>query len=157
MTTETGSLNWIVQLVLRHLATRHPSFPLALAVQDVLYERHVTLTEGAFQQVLAKVHAEREAKKGEQAPPRAGQQDVTPIARREFLRMLAERASRGIATYGTTLQTFNGRDAIRDAKEECLDLWQYLCQIEMERDAAASLARWPVSPACAGCRCATGG
>lgn len=46
--------------------------------------------------------------------------------------MLQERVSKGIQTYGTTLQTFNGRSAVLDAMEEAVDLFQYLCQIELE-------------------------
>lgn len=36
--------------------------------------------------------------------------------------------------YGTRLQPFNGRDALRDAYEEALDLSVYLRQIIFERD-----------------------
>lgn len=70
----------------------------------------------------------------DQPMPTPGMQDVTPVARGSFLELLERREIRGIATYGTTLQTFNGRDAIQDALEEAIDLWQYLVQIRMERD-----------------------
>jgi len=40
----------------------------------------------------------------------------------------------GIERYGTPLQGFNGRDALRDAYEEALDLCQYLRQVMFERD-----------------------
>lgn len=40
----------------------------------------------------------------------------------------------GIERYGTPLQPHNGRDALRDAYEEALDLTCYLRQIIMERD-----------------------
>jgi hypothetical protein len=69
-----------------------------------------------------------------QPKPCAGQCHVTPYARSEFERMLSEREQQGILTYGTTLQTFNGRDAVQDALEEAVDLWQYLVQLKMERD-----------------------
>jgi hypothetical protein len=72
-----------------------------------------------------------------QPPPTAGRRPVTPYARAEFLRLLAEREAAGIATYGTPLHTHNGRDALQDAKEELLDAWQYLCQLELEREGAA--------------------
>lgn len=36
---------------------------------------------------------------------------MTPYARSEFIRMLAEREAQGIKTYGTSLHTHNGRDA----------------------------------------------
>lgn len=40
----------------------------------------------------------------------------------------------GIERYGTALQPFNGRDALRDAYEEALDLAMYLRQAIAERD-----------------------
>jgi hypothetical protein len=46
----------------------------------------------------------------------------------------------GIQRYGTPLQPFNGRDALRDAYEEALDLAMYLRQVIAERDAAAVVA-----------------
>jgi hypothetical protein len=52
------------------------------------------------------------------------------------------RQAKGIGTYGTSLMTFNGRDPIRDALEEVLDLAQYLKQIQMERDA---LVKWQIA------------
>lgn len=42
----------------------------------------------------------------------------------------------GLQRYGTLLQPFNGRDALRDAYEEALDLAQYLRQAIEERDAS---------------------
>lgn len=47
---------------------------------------------------------------------------------------IAERKRVGIERYGTPLQAFNGRDALRDAYEEALDLCQYLRQALYERD-----------------------
>lgn len=40
----------------------------------------------------------------------------------------------GIERYGTALQPHNGRDALRDAYEEALDLAMYLKQAMVERD-----------------------
>jgi hypothetical protein len=40
----------------------------------------------------------------------------------------------GIQRYGTPLQAHNGRDALRDAFEEAVDLVQYLAQLIIERD-----------------------
>lgn len=40
----------------------------------------------------------------------------------------------GIQRYGTVLQPNNGRDALRDAYEEALDLCQYLKQVLVERE-----------------------
>lgn len=42
----------------------------------------------------------------------------------------------GISRYGTALQPHNGRDALRDAYEEALDLACYLRQAIAERDGA---------------------
>lgn len=49
---------------------------------------------------------------------------------------LKTRLQVGIQRYGTPLQAFNGRDALRDAYEEALDLACYLRQAIAERDAA---------------------
>ena len=43
----------------------------------------------------------------------------------------------GLERYGTLLQPNNGRDALRDAYEEALDLSIYLRQAIEERDLAA--------------------
>ena len=40
----------------------------------------------------------------------------------------------GIKKYGTPLQPFNGRDSLRDAYEEALDLCVYLRTAMYERD-----------------------
>lgn len=40
----------------------------------------------------------------------------------------------GVKKYGTVLQPNNGRDALKDAYEEALDLCQYLRQALFERD-----------------------
>lgn len=47
---------------------------------------------------------------------------------------LEDRAAAGIMTYGTLLRPFNGRDALKDAYEEALDLAMYLKQAMIERD-----------------------
>lgn len=67
----------------------------------------------------------------EQPLPTAGKQSVTAALRA----LLDERERKGIATYGTSLTTFNGRSALRDAIEESLDQTQYLMQEVMEREA----------------------
>lgn len=46
----------------------------------------------------------------------------------------------GVKRYGTPLQPFNGRDALRDAYDECLDMAVYLRQAIIERDAAKDVA-----------------
>jgi hypothetical protein len=47
---------------------------------------------------------------------------------------MQERDQVGRQRYGTPLQPFNGRDALRDAYEEALDLTVYLRQAILERD-----------------------
>ena len=47
---------------------------------------------------------------------------------------LEERERLGVERYGTSLQPHNGRDALRDAYEEALDLACYLRQAMAERD-----------------------
>ena len=68
-----------------------------------------------------------------QPMPRTGVQNVTPFARRDFDKRLTEREKLGLETYDTPLQTFNGRDAVQDAQDEAIDLYQYLEQAKMER------------------------
>lgn len=51
---------------------------------------------------------------------------------------LGTRLEVGIQRYGTALQPFNGRDALRDAYEEALDLACYLRQAIAERDATVA-------------------
>lgn len=49
----------------------------------------------------------------------------------------------GVKRYGVALQPFNGRNALRDAYEECLDMAAYLKQAIIEWDTikAAALTR----------------
>lgn len=47
---------------------------------------------------------------------------------------MRERDAVGRARYGTPLQPHNGRDALVDAYQECLDLCVYLRQVIYERD-----------------------
>lgn len=63
-------------------------------------------------------------------PVRNGERDIQSqvIADIEARRLV------GIERYGTALQPWNGRDALRDAYEEALDLAMYLKQAMVERD-----------------------
>lgn len=49
---------------------------------------------------------------------------------------MQQRNRAGTEKYGTSLQAFNGRDALRDVYEEALDLAVYLRQAIEERVAA---------------------
>ena len=66
-----------------------------------------------------------------QPPPKAN--DSQPIWLLVIQDMQA-RDSLGRERYGTPLQANNGRDALRDAYEEALDLCVYLRQAIEERD-----------------------
>lgn len=63
--------------------------------------------------------------------PTPGQQNVFDA----LIAALRAREAQGIATYGRSLETFNGRDALRDAFEESCDQTLYLLQALLERDA----------------------
>ncbi|HEU4751923.1 MAG TPA: hypothetical protein VFU47_02365 [Armatimonadota bacterium] len=65
----------------------------------------------------------------EQPLPVPGQVSVTDA----LIADLRARQARGIATYGRSLETHNGRSAPRDLSEELLDAAQYAKQWELER------------------------
>lgn len=74
-----------------------------------------------------------ESEQKPQPPPERNQyRDVQTLVMLD----LVKRRRFGIAKYGTALQPFNGRDALRDAYEESLDLPCYLRQMIAERDGA---------------------
>ena len=73
---------------------------------------------------------------GDQPLPVANSQ---PDIQSQVIADIEARREIGIQRYGTALQPFNGRDALRDAYEEALDLAMYLRQIIAERDGA----EWP--------------
>lgn len=68
----------------------------------------------------------------EQPLPAPGGASVTEA----LIGLIRQREAKGIATYGTSLTTWNGRDALRDALDEGLDQVQYLMQALMERDSS---------------------
>lgn len=83
-----------------------------------------------------------------QPMPKQGKTAIPPIVERYFsdfrfslreetvdavLCRLRERSEEGLKTYGTLLHTQNGRNAIQDALEECLDAVVYLTQAIQER------------------------
>lgn len=67
-----------------------------------------------------------------QPMPQEGRENVVPKAFEDFERMMAESVRRGVATYHTPLKTHNGRNALRDLREELIDAWQYATQAVME-------------------------
>lgn len=76
----------------------------------------------------------------EQPAPKAN--DTEPVWHAVIADML-KRDRVGRARYGVPLQAGNGRDALRDAYEEALDLAVYLKQAIMERDAPPVRTRAP--------------
>lgn len=70
------------------------------------------------------------------------QDEMTGIIKKRLLRSLEtryallsavqERKAYGIKKYGKPLQTHNGRDALKDAWEESLDLTSYVLQMNLE-------------------------
>jgi hypothetical protein len=56
---------------------------------------------------------------------------ATPL-RDRLLAELEARKAKGLETYNSLLQPFNGRDAVQDAFEEALDLAAYLQQVYYE-------------------------
>ncbi len=68
-------------------------------------------------------------------------QAVTPAARDMYIETITAQEQKGIAKYGKSLETHNGRDAGKDAWDEMIDLSQYLTQLRMEHaDALTTLA-----------------
>lgn len=66
----------------------------------------------------------------EQPLPHEGQGDIVSLV----IADMEARAAKGVQTYGTRLQAFNGRDALVDAYQEALDLAIYLKQFLHERE-----------------------
>jgi len=57
-----------------------------------------------------------------------------PDIQSQVIADIRERRELGIKRYGTALQPHNGRDALRDAYEEAIDLAMYLKQAIVERE-----------------------
>lgn len=57
-----------------------------------------------------------------------------PVVQELVIEDVRARLALGIERYGTGLQPHNGRDSLRDAYEEALDLACYLRQLLYERD-----------------------
>jgi len=66
--------------------------------------------------------------------PKPGKEDVIPVARALFLEVQEMQIAKGLATYGTTLQTHNGRNPFMDAITEQVDNLHYTVQAMMEYD-----------------------
>ncbi len=91
---------------------------------DAAYEQ-IAVRKGLVQEPLFP-----ESEWGQPAP----QKNLLPPITDIVIRDLNSRTELGKKKYGTPLQPFNGRDALKDAYEEALDLCQYLRQAIYERD-----------------------
>lgn len=91
---------------------------------------------------------------GDQPPPviREGAPDIQSMV----LADLEARRQVGIQRYGTALQAFNGRDVLRDAYEEALDLCVYLRGVIAERDAKVDVTPFGALPGSATMPCEQG-
>lgn len=67
----------------------------------------------------------------EQPLPSPGEGEPVADQLRDWI---LERKELGIRRYGRPLEAHNGRDALRDALEEAVDLSLYLAQVIIERD-----------------------
>ncbi len=65
----------------------------------------------------------------DQPLPKPGKVDIQRI----LMGAIDERRTFGITKYGRALESHNGRDALKDAWEEALDLLTYLTQLRVER------------------------
>jgi len=66
---------------------------------------------------------------GDQPLPTPGRECVQDA----LIAAIQQRRDLGVQRYGSPLMTHNGRDALRDAWEESIDLAAYLTQMRMER------------------------
>lgn len=93
---------------------------------DAAYERRAMkqglVTEPAFE--------ENKGEWGQPLPKNNTGPNIGPLVASD----IHSRNRLGVKKYGTTLQPHNGRDALKDAYEEALDLCQYLRQALFERD-----------------------
>jgi len=57
---------------------------------------------------------------------------IWDLATQKFVAESKTQFEKGMKTYGVPLTNFNGRDPFKDAREEVIDLHQYLTQAEAE-------------------------
>lgn len=99
-------------------------------------EAEAEAAEARFEKLLAA----KRAKHVEQPAPTGNGAEVFRVAIAEcpsvsLAEVLKAREAVGIERYGTTLRTHNGRDAVRDLREELADAYVYATQAGMEAEA----------------------
>lgn len=92
---------------------------------------------------LAAVTATPKLREGDQQLPVPNKE---PDIQSQVIKDIVERREVGIQRYGTALQPHNGRDALRDAYEEAIDLAMYLKQLIVERDSPPPQQRTVTGP-----------
>jgi hypothetical protein len=81
--------------------------------------------------LTAEQRAQLKQREGDQPLPTVNdRQDIQS----QVIADIEARRQVGIARYGTALQAFNGRDALRDLYEELIDAAMYVKQLMVERD-----------------------
>lgn len=68
----------------------------------------------------------------EQAKPNKGLRVITDDAKKHIIDTLDKQNKKGVEKYGMLLETFNGRDSIRDIWEEAGDFVNYLEALTQE-------------------------
>ena len=96
---------------------------------DAAYERHAIL-QGLNRNPVFPENKAFLSKWGQPLP----EVNTKPIIHKLVIDDVNSRLEFGTKKYGTGLQPFNGRDALKDAYEEALDLCNYLRQSIYERD-----------------------
>ena len=75
-----------------------------------------------------------------QPDPTKGGERVAPWAVAWQARVAQEAQERGLQTYGTELETFNGRNAMADAQEELWDAFMYVSQERRQKEVTGGVA-----------------
>lgn len=98
--------------------------------------KHVTEDHELIEWIRALVQAQAEARAARQRPTdqRLPLPNDGPAIGLLVIADIGTRMEHGVQTYGVPLQPNNGRDALRDAYDEAVDLALYLRQAIEERD-----------------------
>lgn len=97
---------------------------------DAAYER-AAIDQGFKVNAAFEENKEYQHQRWGEKPPK---KNSLPIVHKLVIDDVESRLAFGTKKYGTGLQPHNGRDALKDAYEEALDLCNYLRQALYERD-----------------------